>query len=107
MEQVKRFNNAVQVYTTPTDVPVMQRCLAYQFTNLGDTIAFVNGMIIHPSPTPLTALGDSRRVSCHEGYEYSGNIIIAFQSPLGATPKVEIVQLVQVTVSVKERANTL
>jgi len=62
------------------------------FTNTGDTIVTVNGMVAYPG-TPGTILGDSRSVTMQEGEEYSGLIQVAFAIPLGAAPAVEIVQL--------------
>lgn len=89
----KRYNETVQVYTTNEYVPVSKGCFAYMFTNVGDTIAFVNGMRIFPATNPATTLGDSRTISGHEFDEYVGNITLSFQAPVGAAPAVEIVQL--------------
>ena len=67
-------------------------------TNIGDTIATVNGMVIFPSPTPATDLGDSRTVMAHAGEILAANeIVIVFRVPLGANPDVEIVQLQYIT----------
>jgi hypothetical protein len=88
------YNLFVQIYNTPLQVPVAKGCFAYMFTNVGDTNATVNGMIVFPSATPATALGDSRTIAAHENEIYTGNITLAFLPTVGATqPNVEIVQL--------------
>jgi len=63
------------------------------FTNIGDTPATLNGMVIFPSATPLTALGDSRTISGHQDEIYTGIMNLSFRPPLGTAPKVEVVQL--------------
>lgn len=88
-----KFNIAVGVYNQSQIVPVVNGCIGFMFTNLGDTIAFVNDMIIHPSAVPATILGDSRSIMAHKGDIYKGNLKLTIQQPLGAAPLVEIVQL--------------
>lgn len=87
------YNMYMQVYNTPLQVPLAKGCFAFMFTNVGDTTATVNGMIIFPSATPTTSLGDSRTIAAHENEIYTGNITLAFLPPVGAIPNVEIVQL--------------
>lgn len=87
------YNMAVQVYSENFYVPVADKCFAFMFTNVGSTPATVNGMVIFPSATPLTALGDSRTISGHDGDIYKGNITLSFTPPIVAIPQVEIVQL--------------
>jgi hypothetical protein len=87
------WNQSVVVYTKSTLVVRNDNCFAYMFTNLGDTIAYVNGMIIYPSTTPATALGDSRAISGHLLDLYKGDLNLVFKTPLGGAPAVEIVQL--------------
>jgi hypothetical protein len=87
------YNMTVQVYTGNEFVPVARNCFAFMFTNVGDTIATVNGMVIFPSATPATDLGDSRTIAGHQNEIYSGNITLSFRAPLGAAPGVELVQL--------------
>jgi hypothetical protein len=66
---------------------------AFMFTNIGDTTAEVNGVVIFPG-TVVSVLGDSRTVACpFEGYEYVGNITIKFTGVIGASPAVELVTL--------------
>lgn len=87
------WNMSALVYAEGGSIPILQNCFAYMFTNVGDTTAFVNGMVVFPSATPATALGDSRSVSGHWGDLYKGNIELKFNAPVGAAPAVEIVQL--------------
>jgi hypothetical protein len=86
------YNHDVQTYSLSQTVPVTKGCFAYMFTNIGDTIARVNGMVIFPSSTPATALGDSRTIAGHELDLFMGNIDISFTGA-GVDPNVEIVQL--------------
>ena len=99
------YNMSVIPYSEATRIPVVENCFAFMFTNIGDTIATVNGMIIHPSATPLTALGDSRSVSGHKLDTYKGNITLAFVQPIGANPLVEVVQLFYVNTYSKNILN--
>lgn len=87
------YNMTVQIYTENTYIPPARKCFAFMFTNVGDTIATIQGMVIFPSATPLTALGDSRTISGHWGNIYTGKMDLSFRLPLGATPAVEVVQL--------------
>lgn len=86
------WNQSTLVYNEGGSIPVVPNCFAFMFTNVGDTTAFVNGMIIYPPAMP-GALGDSRSVSGHWGDVYQGTIELRFQAPVGAAPAVEIVQL--------------
>lgn len=94
------YNMSVETYDTSQRIDVVENCFAFMFTNIGDTPCRVNGMVIFPSATPATALGDSRAVSGHVMDIYKGNIIISFD-PGGAAPNVEIVQLFYAEVAVK------
>lgn len=89
----RAYNMTVQVYTQNQSVPVARNCFAFMFTNVGDTAATVNGMVVFPNATPLTDLGDSRTIAAHQFDIYTGNITLSFRPVIGATPAVEIVQL--------------
>lgn len=91
------WNAAIDTYSVGSRIDLVTNCFAFMFTNIGDTIAAVNGMVIFPSATPLTALGDSRTVGAHENEIYKGNITLSFPGALGANPLVEIVQLFYLT----------
>ena len=88
----RAYNMSVQVYDTDQYITVMRNCFAFMFTNVGGTIALVNGMVIFPSATPATAIGDSRTISGHLLDLYKGNIMLSFRAPI-VTPAAEIVQL--------------
>lgn len=92
------YNMTVQAYNSNEFIPVARGCFAFMFTNIGDTTATVNGMVVFPSATPTTALGDSRTIAAHENEIYTGNITLSFRAPLGADPMVEVVQLFYVQV---------
>ncbi len=90
----RMYNHSVNIYNKSENVLVVKGCFAYMFTNIGDVIARVNGMVIFPSSTPATSLGDSRSVSGHLLDIYKGNMTLAFDAnTLGVNPQVEIVQL--------------
>lgn len=84
----------VQTYSESQTISVTNGCFAFMFTNIGDTKASINGMVVFPSSTPTTALGDSRTISGHELDLYTGNINLSFDAVApGVTPLVEVVQL--------------
>jgi hypothetical protein len=87
------WNMSVQVYTASDRITVAKGCFAFMFTNVGDTAAEVNGMVVFPSATPLTALGDSRAVAAHVNDIYKGRITLKIDAPVNANPRIEIVQL--------------
>lgn len=87
------YDMTVQVYSQNEYVVVSHGCFAFMFTNIGDTIATVKGMVIFPSATPATSLGDSRSISGHKRDIYKGTMDLSFRVPLGVAPAVEIVQL--------------
>lgn len=81
------------VYTTSQRIQVVENCAGFMFTNVGDVIATVNGLLVFPSATPATALGDSRSVALHVLDMFKGHINLSFRQPIaGMTPGVEIVQ---------------
>lgn len=91
--QGRPYNMSVQQYSENTYITVQQGCFAFMFTNIGDTTATVKGMVVFPSATPTTALGDSRSISGHKLDVYKGTMDLSFRTPLGTTPLVEVVQL--------------
>lgn len=98
----RAWNMSVSTYNNARQIPRMENCFAIMFTNIGDTAATINGMVIFPNATPGAALGDSRSVGGHLMDLYMGNITLAFRPPIGAAPLVEIVQLFYVTPFKKE-----
>lgn len=92
MHSPRGWNMEVQTYVKAGNIPVARNCFAFMFTNIGDSIAFVNQMVIFPSATPATSLGDSRTISGHWMDVFKGKLSLKFD-PIVATPRVEIVQL--------------
>lgn len=92
LQQGRAWDMIAVPYETGQRVTRQKNCFAVMFTNIGDTVASVNNMIIFPSATPTTALGDSRAIAGHIMDIYKGKIVLAFQGG-GANPRVEIVQL--------------
>jgi hypothetical protein len=89
----RAYDMIVQVYSANEYIAVAHGCFAFMFTNVGDTPATVKGMIIFPSATPATALGDSRSIAAHKLDIYKGTMDLSFRAPFGVAPAVEIVQL--------------
>jgi hypothetical protein len=86
------WNMTGNTYDRSGQIDVVDGCFAFMFTNVGDTNATVNGMVVFPG-TPGSVLGDSRSAAGQLLSLYKGNITLAFATPLGAAPLVEIVQL--------------
>jgi len=85
----RKFNITAQQYTQAGRYEVVQNCNCITVTNLGNAIAYFNGMILHPGTVGST-LGDSRTIGGNEGEIYKGELVISFDS--GSTPKVEVIQ---------------
>lgn len=92
-DQTRGYNMVTDIVTSAQRIVVVKDCFSFMFTNVGDTIAFVNGLIVHPSTTPATSLGDSRTIGAHRLDLFKGSIIVSFQAPVGLNPKLEVVQL--------------
>lgn len=92
------INISVQVYNAPAQINVEPNCKAIMLTNVGDTIVHVNGMVLFPSSTPATDIGDSRTIGGDENEIFKGLVLrLAFNLPLGAAPALEVVQLFYVS----------
>lgn len=89
----RKMNITVKTTNISGDIIREQNCNAIMFTNIGDTIARVNGMVIFPSTNPNTILGDSRSFGGHKDEIYVGILRLVFNNPPGANPLVEIVQI--------------
>lgn len=87
------YDMITQIYSENTYIPVAHKCFSFMFTNIGDTPATVKGMIVFPSATPATALGDSRSISGHKLDVYKGTMDLSFRAPFGTGPQIEVVQL--------------
>lgn len=91
--QYKGWNEATNNYQTGQFISKERTCFAFSATNIGDTIADVNGHRLFPSATPLTVVGDSISISAPAGQIYKGQIKLQFVAPIGVAPNVEITQL--------------
>jgi hypothetical protein len=91
MAQDRLYNISVNIYYAAAVIDVVKGCNGFMFTNTGDTVALVNGMVINPG-VPGASLGDSRSIGGNEDEIYIGRIQIAFAIPGGVNPQVEIVQ---------------
>lgn len=86
------FNYTVNTYAQTARIEVEKYCNAITFTNTGDTIARVDGMVLYPG-TPGTSLGDSRTIGGNLGeILHKKEIVLQFDNPAGANPQVEIIQ---------------
>lgn len=90
--EARGWDQSVLIYNRSGTIPVQQGCFAFMFTNVGNDTAFVCNMVLFPSATPTTAIGDSRTLSGHKNDLYMGNITLSFAG-VGNNPSVEIVQL--------------
>lgn len=90
----RKFNMNVLQYSKSGNIIRMDGLFAFMFTNIGDMVARINGMVIFPSATPTTQLGDARTIAAHENELYLGTINLSFDpSGGGSNPLVEVVQL--------------
>lgn len=91
LQDGRAWNMSVEVVIGAKQVDVQKNCFAFMFTNLGNTTAFVNDMVVFPSAGFPNALGDSRSIAAHLLDIYKGNLTVKFGA--GATPRLELVQL--------------
>lgn len=87
-----QWNITVLTYNTSQNVPRSRNSNGYVATNLGTCIVRVNGQTLFPSATPATSAGDSVSMIGNVGEVFKGNIDIAFITPVGAAPLLEIVE---------------
>lgn len=90
MQGDRPYNTTVTIENESGFVDVVENCNGFTFTNVGDDIARVNGMIIHPGVINVS-LGDSRSIGGNKDEIYKGNIKLAFNG-VGLNPAVEFVQ---------------
>jgi hypothetical protein len=88
----RKWNFDVTIQRKSAQVIRTNNCFAIMFTNVGDTIAFLNGIIVYPGVVG-TSLGDSRALSGHVLDMFVGLLNVAFQAPVNANPALEIIQL--------------
>lgn len=86
-----QYNMTVQTYSNSGDIILAKPVNGWMATNLGDTIAEVNGIQLLPG-VPGVSRGDSVTIGGNLYEEYLGPIRLAFANPAGAAPLVEIIQ---------------
>lgn len=87
----RAWNMTVEIVTQAKQLDVQKNCFSFMFTNLGNTQAFLNDIVVFPSAGFPNALGDSRSISGHVLDIYKGNMTVKFGA--GATPRLEVIQL--------------
>lgn len=87
------YTNLVNFYSEAKSIPIAKDCTRYFATNVGDTPCTINQILLYPG-VPGTSLGDSVAISANELDIYSGNLDISFAQPIGAVPRIMIVQIV-------------
>lgn len=92
-EEFLKYNiGNAELFTQAQYINIPERCNGMMFTNIGDTIAFVNGQVIFPNTNPATGLGDSRTIGGNRGELLTGVITLAFDTVApGVDPRVEFV----------------
>jgi len=88
----RNFNTTTKIVNLSGDLIREAGCNAIMFTNIGDTICRVNGMVVFPAAAPAT-LGDSRSFGGHKDEVFTGIIRVQFQQPVGVNPLLEVVQI--------------
>ena len=91
--QRQKYNTTgASSYYKPAFIDVVKNCNGFTVTNIGDTTAFVNDMVLFPG-VPGVSLGDSRTIGGNENEIYVGNIKLSFDviAP-GVAPQIEIIQ---------------
>jgi hypothetical protein len=89
---INSYNLTTDIYIRSGTLPREQFLNSFIVTNIGDTPFTFNGKILFPSATPTTAQGDSISFGGNENEIYVGKMVLAFQLPLGAIPRCEIVR---------------
>lgn len=88
----RAWNMVVSLETQSKNLIVQRGCFGIMFTNRGDTVANINGIVINPSTTPATDLGDSRSIAGHKNDIYKGSLTLTIATG-GTNPLVEVIQL--------------
>ena len=84
------YNVIVQIYSTETEVEVTRLCNAVTIRNVGDTIGYINGIVLLPSPGAGLS-GESVSFGGNEGEIYQGRLSIIFGAPV-LNPLLEVTQ---------------
>jgi hypothetical protein len=92
------WNESISDYTGSKAIIVQEGAFAFTFSNVGDTMARINGILLFPSTTPLLTRGDSITIGAHVLDVYKGNINLSFDVapslyPVGVAPHIQVIQL--------------
>lgn len=87
-----KWNFTVNTYTVSGEIPVQRGCNSIEVTNIGDTAVQINGIILFPSTTPATVLGNSISLGGNLGETYQGKLSLMFVQAIGALPQVQVIQ---------------
>lgn len=95
MRKIFKYDYLVNLYNETQRVEVLPNCASITFTNTGDTVCRVDGMILYPG-TPGASLGDSRTIGGNEGEILNKiQVVLSFNTG-GANPQIEIIQRILV-----------
>ena len=85
------FNIYGQLYTSDQYLKVDQYCNGVTFINRGDSVVYVNGVPLAPSPLGPGFAGESIAFSGNEGEVYRGDIELRFAAG-GTSNQVAVLQ---------------
>jgi len=89
----RQFDTVTQLITQSKQIDVYPDCNAISFTNIGDTQVKVDEVVLNPSTTPATVLGDSYTVAGHQNEVYNKKSVqVIFVQPVGANPVLQVIQ---------------
>lgn len=90
---LKTYNIDPQVYTESKNINIDPRCNSIAFQNTGDTAVRINSIwTLFPSSAPATIAGDFFSINGNEMEKFGGTIRIQFVAPVGAAPRLEVIQ---------------
>jgi len=90
--KTRKYNFTAIQQTKGGNIFLQRDCNSFAIINIGDTLAFLNGVPVFPSSAPATIRGDTFELNGEELESYEGNLTLKFNAPLGANPKVVILQ---------------
>lgn len=89
----RKFDTVAEIITGSKQLDVFPDCNAISFTNIGDTQVKIDEVVLNPSATPATVLGDSYTIAGHKDELYNKKSLqIIFVVPVGVLPRLQVVQ---------------
>lgn len=97
-EDFRIWNMDASDYNGSKQIIVQEGAFAITISNVGDTMARINGLLLYPSSTPLLTRGDSLTFGAHQLDIYKGTLNLSFDVapsayPIGTAPHVQVIQL--------------